>query len=76
MEAVLSQHPAVAKVLVVGIPDTRLSEKVVACLIIRDKWRWVNAKSNRFLLQDEVLEETLRDHCIKRNLTRYFQHLK
>lgn len=72
MESTLSQHPAVAKVLVVGIPDTRLSEKVVACLIIKDNWKWVNAKPNSLLLQDEVSDETLRYHCIERNLTRYF----
>ncbi|KAJ4773326.1 2-succinylbenzoate--CoA ligase [Rhynchospora pubera] len=71
VEAVLSQHPAVAKVLVVGIPDTRLSEKVVACLIIKDKWKWVNANPNSSLLPDEVSAEKLRDYCIKRNLTRF-----
>jgi acyl-CoA synthetase (AMP-forming)/AMP-acid ligase II len=72
VETALSQHPAIAKVLVVGIPDTRLSEKVVACVIIKDKWKWVNAKPNRLLLKDEVSDKALRDHCIKRNLTRYF----
>ncbi|KAJ1694975.1 hypothetical protein LUZ63_011673 [Rhynchospora breviuscula] len=71
VEAALSQHPAVAKVLVVGIPDTRLSEKVVACLMIKDKWKWVNTKANSSLLQDEVSAEKLRDHCIERNLTRF-----
>ncbi|KAJ3688742.1 hypothetical protein LUZ61_017906 [Rhynchospora tenuis] len=71
VEAALSQHPAVAKVLVVGIPDTRLSEKVVACLMIKDKWKWVDAKANSLLLQDEVSAEKLRYHCIERNLTRF-----
>ncbi|XP_078170928.1 acyl-activating enzyme 14 isoform X1 [Carex rostrata] len=71
VESTLSQHPAIAKVLVVGIPDTRLSEKVVACLIIKDKWKWVNAKPNSLLFQDEVSDETLRYHCIERNLTRF-----
>jgi acyl-activating enzyme 14 len=40
---VLSQHPGVARVVVVGIPDSRLGEKVIACVSIRYGWKWVDA---------------------------------
>jgi len=38
-EALLLQHPAVAQVKVVGVPDPRLAEVPVACVILREGQR-------------------------------------
>ncbi|KAI4972621.1 hypothetical protein ZWY2020_003546 [Hordeum vulgare] len=43
VELVLSQHPGVAKAVVFGVPDSRLGEKIVSCVSIKDGWRWVDA---------------------------------
>nr|CAB3482042.1 unnamed protein product [Digitaria exilis] len=45
VELVLSQHPGVERVVVLGIPDSRLGEKVIACVGISDGWKWVDASA-------------------------------
>ncbi len=36
VEAVLYQHPAVAEVCVIGVPDPSQGERVLACVVLRD----------------------------------------
>ncbi|KAK3120949.1 hypothetical protein QOZ80_8BG0643850 [Eleusine coracana subsp. coracana] len=71
VELVLSQHPGVAKVVVVGVPDSRLGEKVIACVSIRDDWKWVDARVENQRDGNEVSGQILQDHCRLKNLSRF-----
>ncbi|OAY84646.1 2-succinylbenzoate--CoA ligase, chloroplastic/peroxisomal [Ananas comosus] len=71
VEAVLAQHPGIAKAVVVGAPDVRLTEKVVACVITKDEWSWVGRKSNHSESGKELSAEILQRHCRERNLSRF-----
>ncbi|WVZ95220.1 hypothetical protein U9M48_041014 [Paspalum notatum var. saurae] len=71
VELVLSEHPGVARAVVLGIPDNRLGEKVVACVSIRDGWKWVNAKAEHQGEGKEVSPQILQDHCRVKNLSRF-----
>lgn len=66
----LSQHPGVFRVVVVGVPDIRFTEKVVACLNIKEGWKWVDHRSKCSLKAKEVSPEILQDHCRQSNLSR------
>ncbi|RLN24269.1 hypothetical protein C2845_PM07G12590 [Panicum miliaceum] len=70
VELVLSQHPGVARVVVVGIPDIRLGEKVIACVSIRDGWKWVGARAEHQGESKEVSPQILLDHCGMKKLSR------
>ncbi|KAK6267479.1 hypothetical protein QUC31_011639 [Theobroma cacao] len=73
VEAVLDQHPGVISSIVVGIPDPRLTEMVVACIRLRDNWQWSN-NSSKFSVQSNELflsSEILRHYCRERNLSRF-----
>ncbi|RLM62178.1 2-succinylbenzoate--CoA ligase, chloroplastic/peroxisomal [Panicum miliaceum] len=71
VELVLSQHPGVARVVVVGIPDSRLGEKVIACVSIRDGWKWVDARAEHQDETKEVSPQILHDHCRMKKLSRF-----
>ncbi|XP_030468617.2 2-succinylbenzoate--CoA ligase, chloroplastic/peroxisomal isoform X2 [Syzygium oleosum] len=70
VEAILFQHPGVAGIVIVGIPEARLTEMVVGCIRVKEKWLWsdkgreLGAEKER-LLSDEIL----RQYCRDRNLT-------
>ncbi|XP_021298461.1 2-succinylbenzoate--CoA ligase, chloroplastic/peroxisomal isoform X2 [Herrania umbratica] len=73
VEAVLDQHPGVISSIVVGIPDPRLTEMVVACIRLSDNWQWSN-NSSKFSIQSNELflsSENLRHYCREKNLSRY-----
>ncbi|XVF23098.1 hypothetical protein REPUB_Repub13aG0008800 [Reevesia pubescens] len=71
VEAVLIQHPGVISSVVIGIPDPRLTEMVIACIRLRENWQWsdssseYSAQSNELLLSSEIL----RRYCREKNLT-------
>ncbi|XP_028096393.1 2-succinylbenzoate--CoA ligase, chloroplastic/peroxisomal-like [Camellia sinensis] len=71
VEAILSQHLGVSGIVVVGLPDARLTEVVVACLQIRDNWRWADSCSDHLAgKKDQTLStQILRQFCRKMNLT-------
>ncbi|GMP71684.1 hypothetical protein CsSME_00029994 [Camellia sinensis var. sinensis] len=71
VEAILSQHPGVSGIVVVGLPDARLTEVVVACLQIRDNWRWADSCSDHLAgKKDQTLStQILQQFCRKMNLT-------
>uniref|UniRef100_A0A0A9DBZ8 AMP-dependent synthetase/ligase domain-containing protein n=1 Tax=Arundo donax TaxID=35708 RepID=A0A0A9DBZ8_ARUDO len=71
VELILSQHPGVAKVVVIGITDSRLGEKVISCVSIRDGWKWVDARANHKGEGKEVSPHILQDHCRIKNLSRF-----
>ncbi|XP_058196951.1 2-succinylbenzoate--CoA ligase, chloroplastic/peroxisomal isoform X2 [Rhododendron vialii] len=73
VEAILSQHPGVSGIVVVGLPDTRLTEMVVACVQLRDNWRWSDScfdplteNKSRILSGDILLQL-----CREKHLTRF-----
>lgn len=72
VEALLLEHPGVIAAVVVGIPDARLTEKVVACIRLRENWQWSN--NNEHTAQGKELSsssEILRGYCRQKNLSRY-----
>lgn len=40
MEAILLQHPGVAGIVVMGIPEARLTEIVAGCICVKENWLW------------------------------------
>lgn len=66
-------HPGVAAAVVVGIPDKRLTEMVVACVKVRGNWQWSTSYSDLSNQNREPVlsSEVLRQHCQQRNLTGY-----
>uniref|UniRef100_M1BWL1 Acyl-activating enzyme 14 n=1 Tax=Solanum tuberosum TaxID=4113 RepID=M1BWL1_SOLTU len=46
VEAVLLQHPGISASVVIGLPDSRLTEMVVACIRLKDNWQWTDSSSN------------------------------
>ncbi|EXB75224.1 2-succinylbenzoate--CoA ligase [Morus notabilis] len=73
VEAILSQHPGVAGVVTVGIPDSRLSEMVVACIQLRRDWQWTRRSfEHSTAKQKELLShEILQQFCKQNNLARF-----
>ncbi|CAL5004246.1 unnamed protein product [Urochloa decumbens] len=71
VELVLSQHTGVARVVVIGIPDSRLGEKVIACVTIRDGWKWVDSRTEHQGEDKEVSPQILHDHCRMKKLSRF-----
>ncbi|KAF6135166.1 hypothetical protein GIB67_035237 [Kingdonia uniflora] len=73
VEAILSKHPGVVRVVVVGIPDARLSEMVICCVQIKEKWTWIDQDWNHLSARMEFLlsTEILQNYCRQKNLTRF-----
>ncbi|KAL6206523.1 hypothetical protein ACLB2K_023771 [Fragaria x ananassa] len=71
VERTLLQHPGVASVVVVGIPDARLTETVVACVQIRENWQWVNTSTKDSVAEHmlHISTEILLQYCKEKNLT-------
>ncbi|KAK6154827.1 hypothetical protein DH2020_009075 [Rehmannia glutinosa] len=71
VEAVLSQHPGISRIVVVGIPDSRLTEMVFACVQLKNGWRWADFGVNHSP-EDQIQclsSEILRHFCRQKNLT-------
>ncbi|XP_073307511.1 2-succinylbenzoate--CoA ligase, chloroplastic/peroxisomal-like [Primulina huaijiensis] len=68
VESVISLHPGVSKIVVVGVPDARLTEMVIGCVQLKQGWRWSDGNSAEAGAQ--VLSgESLRQYCKDKNLT-------
>ncbi|RDX95199.1 2-succinylbenzoate--CoA ligase, chloroplastic/peroxisomal, partial [Mucuna pruriens] len=67
VEAILLEHPGIASVVVVGIPDTRLTEMVAACIQPRENWQWSDASNEEFHLSRKNLQQ----YCIENHLSRF-----
>lgn len=74
MEAVLSQHPGVSRIVVVGLPDPRLTEMVAACVKLNENWKWDDSFSSQFTQSDNqtLSAEILRQFCKEKHLSGYF----
>lgn len=73
VEAVLSKHPGVSSTVVIGFPDNRLTEMVVACVQIKDNWKWADFRSKHSAKENDLLlsHEILQHFCRENNLTGY-----
>lgn len=82
IERMLSEHPAIAQVAVVGIPDERMGEAGCACVILRPEtalaieelvaWareRMANYKVPRYLLEFDVFPVNASNKVLKRELS-------
>ncbi|XP_073126678.1 2-succinylbenzoate--CoA ligase, chloroplastic/peroxisomal-like [Henckelia pumila] len=65
VESVISLHPGVSKIVVVGVPDARLTEMVIGCIQLKQGWRWSDRNSGAQVLSGE----SLRQYCKDKNLT-------
>ena len=70
VELVLGQHPGISSVVVIGLQHTHLGEMVVACVRIRENWKWVDVDAE---LQSNVewnlSSHVLKEHCRRKGLT-------
>lgn len=71
VETILLQHPGIIAIVVVGVPDARLTEMVVACIRLRDNWQWTDSTCKQSAENHELIlsSEILLHHCRMRNLT-------
>ncbi|XP_042502006.1 2-succinylbenzoate--CoA ligase, chloroplastic/peroxisomal isoform X2 [Macadamia integrifolia] len=71
VEAVLRQYPGVSSAVVVGLPDSRLTEMVAACIQIKEEWQWNNQITSHQLEREDLRlsSDILQLHCKQRNLT-------
>ncbi|XP_022885537.1 2-succinylbenzoate--CoA ligase, chloroplastic/peroxisomal isoform X1 [Olea europaea var. sylvestris] len=71
VEAILAQHPGISGIVVVGVPDPRLTEMVVACIKLKDSWQWSDLSFDHSEKDtvNSLSSEILRDFCREKNLT-------
>lgn len=70
VEAIISQHPGISGVTVIGLPHPRLGEMVAACVRLQQNWRWLHQSSYGFDPDQRVLSsEILHNYCREQNLT-------
>ncbi|KAL5977116.1 hypothetical protein ACLOJK_021458 [Asimina triloba] len=74
VEQAISQHPGISGIVVVGVPDARLTEMVTACVRIKDTWCWATDDKRRMIHHSneeaQILSPNiLQNYCKKRNLT-------
>ncbi|XP_010275958.1 PREDICTED: 2-succinylbenzoate--CoA ligase, chloroplastic/peroxisomal isoform X2 [Nelumbo nucifera] len=70
VEVILNQHPGVSSAVVVGLPDSRLTEVVAACIQMKENWQWddFNLKhrpESKLWLSSKILQM----YCKQKNLT-------
>ncbi|KAF9673164.1 hypothetical protein SADUNF_Sadunf11G0120100 [Salix dunnii] len=70
VEAMLLQHPGVIATVVVGVPEARLTEMVVACIKLRESWQWIDKICKQSAENNLTLcREILGNYCREKNLT-------
>ncbi|KAM3250970.1 2-succinylbenzoate-CoA ligase, chloroplastic/peroxisomal [Capsicum annuum] len=71
VEAVLLQHPGISASVVIGLPDSRLTEMVVACVRLKDNWQWTDSSSNYPVNKNEhrLSSTVLQNFCRVKDLT-------
>ncbi|XP_015066295.1 2-succinylbenzoate--CoA ligase, chloroplastic/peroxisomal [Solanum pennellii] len=71
VEAVLLQHPGISASVVIGLPDSRLTEMVVACIRLKDNWQWTDSSSNHPVNKNEhcLSSTVLQNFCRAKDLT-------
>ncbi|KAI3950826.1 hypothetical protein MKW92_044310 [Papaver armeniacum] len=73
VETVLSKHPGVSSILVVGIPEPRLSEMVIACVQVSENWQWADQNSDFLQVKEMpiISTEILQNYCKEMKLSRF-----
>ncbi|XP_015166642.1 2-succinylbenzoate--CoA ligase, chloroplastic/peroxisomal isoform X3 [Solanum tuberosum] len=73
VEAVLLQHPGISASVVIGLPDSRLTEMVVACIRLKDNWQWTDSSSNHPVNKNEhcLSSSVLQNFCRAKDLTAF-----
>ncbi|KAK7303566.1 hypothetical protein RJT34_14475 [Clitoria ternatea] len=69
VEAILIEHPGIASVVIVGIPDAGLTEMVVACIQLKENWQWLEKSASNEELH--LSRKNLQQYCVEKNLTRF-----
>nr|GEU81679.1 2-succinylbenzoate--CoA ligase, chloroplastic/peroxisomal [Tanacetum cinerariifolium] len=71
VETVILKHPGISAIAVIGLPDARLTEMVIACIQLNHNWTWVDSCSDHSAIQKEqcLSKETLQQHCRTNNLS-------
>ncbi|KVH89411.1 AMP-binding, conserved site-containing protein [Cynara cardunculus var. scolymus] len=71
VETVILKHPGISAIVVIGLPDIRLTEMVVACIQLNHNWTWAGSSSDHTTAQKEqcISSETLKQFCRTNNLT-------
>lgn len=71
VETVLLQHPGVSEVIVVGLPDSRLTEMIVACIQLKDNWQWDEFSFHNLVTNKDhrLSKEILRQFCKEKKLS-------
>ncbi|GAB2272319.1 TSL-kinase interacting protein [Dionaea muscipula] len=71
VEAVVSQHPGIHGVVVVGLEHGRLSEMVAACIQVREGWRWLDVEVDDLACCQGLYlsSEILKQYCHQKDLT-------
>ncbi|KAK9055963.1 hypothetical protein SSX86_027050 [Deinandra increscens subsp. villosa] len=71
VETVILKHPGISAVAVIGLPDNRLTEMVVACIQLNHNWTWAGSGSDHSAIKKEqcISSETLQQFCRTNNLT-------
>ncbi|KAJ1420900.1 AMP-dependent synthetase/ligase [Sesbania bispinosa] len=69
VEAILLEHPGIASVVIVGIPDARLTEMVAACIQLRENWQWCDHSTSNE--EFHLSRKNLQQYCIENNLSRF-----
>ncbi|XP_038678815.1 2-succinylbenzoate--CoA ligase, chloroplastic/peroxisomal isoform X2 [Tripterygium wilfordii] len=73
VEAILLRHPGLTAIVVLSIPDAHLTEMVVACVQLRENWKWCdrNLKSSAENKELMISSDILRQYCRDEKLTRF-----
>ncbi|KAI3680888.1 hypothetical protein L6452_35667 [Arctium lappa] len=71
VETVILKHPGISAIAVIGLPDIRLTEMVVACIQLNHNWTWAGSSSDSTTTEKEqcISSETLKQFCRTNNLT-------
>lgn len=71
VESVILKHPGISTIAVIGLPDARLTEMVIACVQLNHNWTWVDSSSDHSARHKEqcLSKETLQQHCRTNNLS-------
>ncbi|CAI9090795.1 OLC1v1025647C1 [Oldenlandia corymbosa var. corymbosa] len=69
VESIVSQHPGISGVIVLGLPDPRLAEMVVACIQLKDNWKWIESNSVNERSDHCLSKDILQKFCKEKNLT-------
>ncbi|KAJ0796869.1 putative o-succinylbenzoate--CoA ligase [Helianthus annuus] len=71
VETVILRHPGISAIAVIGLPDNRLTEMVVACIQLNHNWTWTSSGSDHSGIKKEqiISSETLQQFCRTNNLT-------